>query len=229
MSVLQFCLLSIVCLVAQAIKPRQENNYRVHFDIDTPEGYGKFVIQVHSSWAPNGARRFKELVQSGFFDNSRFFRVIPDFMAQFGISGDPQENMKWMSQTIPDDRVTQSNKAGYVSFAASSAADSRTTQLFINYKDNERLDNMGFAPIGVVEGNGMDIVRKIYNCGEDPSQDLLQSKGNSYADEIMEGKLSKIIRAYVIKDSASLIVSAGGKASPEAPAGVPIVQGPPTS
>ena len=117
---------------------------------------------------------------SGFFDDTRFFRVIPGFMAQFGISGDPATSAQWRSKTIQDEPVTQSNLKGYVSFAKTGAPNSRTTQLFINYGDNSRLDSMGFAPFGKVKGDGMKIVEDIFNIGEAPQQGRIQAEGNAY-------------------------------------------------
>jgi cyclophilin family peptidyl-prolyl cis-trans isomerase len=172
--------------------------FRVQFDISTKDGEESFVVKVHEEWAPIGAARFKELVKSGFYDDTRFFRVIPSFMVQFGLSGDPAMSAEWRSKTIKDEPVTQSNKPGYITFAKTGAPNSRTTQLFINYVDNSRLDGMGFAPFGEVEGNGMAVVKKIYNCGEKPNQGLIQSEGNKYLDKNFPD-LSKIVRARVIE------------------------------
>ena len=96
-------------------------------------------------------------------NDTRFFRVIPSFMVQFGLSGDPATSSKWRSMTIQDEPVKVSNKPGYITFAKTGAPNSRTTQLFINYVDNGRLDGMGFAPFGEVEGDGMAVVKKIFN------------------------------------------------------------------
>src|SRR6202163_1684454 len=122
---------------------------------------GDFVIEVHRDWAPLGADRFYNLVKNGFFDDAAFFRVLhqpgsqKDFMAQFGINAKPAVNKVWDKATIKDDPVTQSNKRGYVSFATA-GPNTRTTQVFINYKDNSgSLDSQGFAPFGVVT-EGMD-------------------------------------------------------------------------
>ena len=143
------------------------------------------------------AARFRELVEAGFYDDTRFFRVIPSFMVQFGLSGDPVKNGEWRAKTIQDEPVKQSNKPGYLSFAKTGAPNSRTTQLFINYVDNGRLDGMGFAPFAEVEGHGMDIVRKIYDCGEAPNQGSIQGQGNAYLDK-NHPKLSKIVRAAIV-------------------------------
>jgi len=152
---------------------------------------------VHEEWAPIGAARFKELVESKFYDDTRFFRVIPSFMVQFGINGDPKVSAEWRSKTIKDEPVKVSNKPGYITFAKTGAPNSRTTQLFINYVDNARLDGMGFAPFGEVEGDGMTVVKQIYNCGEKPNQGLIQSQGNAYLDKQFP-KLSQIVSARVL-------------------------------
>ncbi|MBN2339634.1 MAG: peptidylprolyl isomerase [Acidobacteria bacterium] len=141
---------------------------------------GDFVIEVTRAWSPNGADRFYNLVKNGYYDDCRFFRVVKRFMVQFGINGDPGVNKVWNRATAKDDPVKQSNKKGYVTFAMSSAPNSRTTQIFINYADNSFLDGQGFAPFGkVVEG--MDIVDAINGeYGEKPDQAQIQMMGNSY-------------------------------------------------
>ncbi|HEY3817077.1 MAG TPA: peptidylprolyl isomerase [Polyangiaceae bacterium] len=143
---------------------------------------GDFVIEVHRDWAPNAADRFYNLVKSGFFDDTRFFRVVDGFMVQFGINGDPAVASKWKSANIPDDPVKQSNKPGYVTFAQTNAPNSRSSQIFINYGDNARLDGMRFAPFGQVV-KGMDAVNAIYKgYGESPDQQAIQLQGNAYLD-----------------------------------------------
>jgi hypothetical protein len=97
--------------------------------VETPDGPGEFVIRAHEDWAPNGVARFRELVEDQFYDDTRFFRVIPSFMVQFGLSGTPAKNAEWRAKTIQDDPVKESNKPGYVTFAKTGAPNSRTTQV----------------------------------------------------------------------------------------------------
>ena len=148
---------------------------------------GDFVIEVHRDWSPLGADRFYNLVANGYYDNVRFFRVIAGFMAQFGMHGEPEVSAAWREQQITDDPVMQSNTRGFVSYAMG-GANTRTTQIFINFGDNSRLDPMGFSPFGqVVEG--MEIVDQIYSGygdtqprGRGPSPASIHTRGNEYLD-----------------------------------------------
>jgi peptidyl-prolyl cis-trans isomerase A (cyclophilin A) len=144
---------------------------------------GDVTIEVTRDWAPRGADRFYGLVKVGFFDGAEFFRVMrsPEpFMAQFGINGDPKVTQKWANSNIQDDPVTQHNTRGMVSFAKSSDPNTRSTQLFINYADNLRLDALGFSPIGKVT-SGMEVVDQLYaDYGEDPDQPRIETEGNAY-------------------------------------------------
>lgn len=172
--------------------------FRVRFE--TTEG--DIVVESVRDWAPNGVDRFHELVTEGFYDDTRFFRVIEGFVAQFGLSGDPAENSTWRSRPIPDDEVGQSNVRGTLTFAMA-GPDTRTTQLFLNLVDNVRLDTMGFAPIArVVEG--MDVVDALHAGygegaprGRGPDQGRIQSEGNAYLDRDY-ARLSRIVRATVV-------------------------------
>jgi peptidyl-prolyl cis-trans isomerase A (cyclophilin A) len=149
--------------------------YKVKFDSSA----GPFVVEVHRAWAPNAADHFYTLVKAGFYDEARFFRVVPNFMVQFGIAGDPAVQAKFKA-SIKDDPVKESNKRGYVTFAQTSAPNSRSTQIFVNYKDNSFLDSQRFAPFGQVV-SGMDAVDKINaDAGEKPNQGSIQSQGNVY-------------------------------------------------
>jgi peptidyl-prolyl cis-trans isomerase A (cyclophilin A) len=164
-----------------ALKEQAPATYKVNFDTSK----GPFEITVHRDWAPNGADRFYNLVKAGFYNDVRFFRVIPDFMVQFGIHGNPSVMAAWRPAQIKDDPVKQSNKAGYVTFATA-GPNTRTTQVFINFKDNSGLDKQGFAPFGEVT-KGMDVVNKIYSGygegaprGKGPEQGRIQNEGNAY-------------------------------------------------
>ena len=140
---------------------------------------GDFVVEVHRDWAPVGADRFYNLVRYGYFTNAAFFRVIPGFVVQFGLSASPAINKVWHVAKIQDDPVVQSNKRGRIVFATA-GPNTRTTQFFINYADNVRLDSSGFAPFGTVV-NGMDVVDKMFaNYGESPRQDLIIDQGDAY-------------------------------------------------
>ncbi len=140
---------------------------------------GNFVVEVHRDWAPKGADRFYNLVKNGFFDDCRFFRVVPGFMVQFGINGAPAIQRVWRDANITDDPVKQSNKRGYITFATA-GKNTRTTQVFINFADNGGLDSQGFAPFGKVV-TGMNVVDKIYaGDGEKPEQGYIQQQGNAY-------------------------------------------------
>eukprot|EP00946_MAST-07B_sp_MAST-7B-sp1_P003717 g3717.t1 len=145
-----------------------------------PGARGDVDIEVHSRWAPLGSARFMELVEADFFREVRFFRVIPGFMAQFGIHGEPDISSTWAKKRIQDDPVLESNARGYISFATS-GKNTRTTQLFINFVDNKRLDSMGFSPFAKVV-RGMDVVDRIFKIGEKPDQQRIQSGGNDYLE-----------------------------------------------
>ena len=164
---------------------------------------GDFVVSVTRAWAPHGADRFYNLVKIGFYDDVAFFRVIENFMVQFGIHGEPRVNMRWNEATIPDDSVTQSNLRGYVTFATA-GPNTRTTQLFVNFKDNKGLDGQGFAPFARVS-EGMDVVDKLYAgygegapAGRGPRQDLAQGQGNEYLRESFP-KLDYIEKATLLE------------------------------
>ena len=146
---------------------------------------GAFTIEVTRAQAPQGADRFYNMVRSGYFKDLAFFRVVPGFMCQFGIHGDPAVSAKWREANITDDPVKASNTRGTITFATG-GPNTRTTQLFINFGDNRRLDGMGFSPFGKVT-DGMDVVDKINGeygdgapYGRGPDQQRIQMEGNSY-------------------------------------------------
>jgi peptidyl-prolyl cis-trans isomerase A (cyclophilin A) len=151
---------------------------------------GDFVISVTRSWAPLGADRFYNLVRHHFYDNTHFFRVHPKFVVQWGISAYPPVTAAWEHAPIKDDPVVQSNLRGYVTYAKTGDPDTRTTQVFINLVDNQRLDTMGgFAPFGQVT-EGMEVVEALYSGygeappdGRGPEQDNIEKVGKSYLDK----------------------------------------------
>jgi peptidyl-prolyl cis-trans isomerase A (cyclophilin A) len=158
---------------------------------------GDFIVEVHRDWSPSGADRFYNLVRMGFFDDVRFFRNVPGFMVQFGLSGDPAVNRKWLNANIPDDPVRQSNKKGFVTFAQTGAPNTRDTQVFVNFGDNSRLDDK-FAPFGQVV-QGMDVVDSFFNgYGESPNQGAIQMQGNAYLD-VRFPKLDGVKHAEIVK------------------------------
>jgi peptidyl-prolyl cis-trans isomerase A (cyclophilin A) len=151
------------------------DTFKVKFDTTK----GSFTVEVTRSLAPNGADRFYNLVKAGYFKDIGFFRVVPGFMVQFGIDGDPKISAAWREANIPDDPVKGSNTRGTITFATA-GPNTRTTQHFINYGNNTFLDGQGFAPFGkVIEG--MDVVDKINSeYRENPNQGAIQMQGNEY-------------------------------------------------
>jgi peptidyl-prolyl cis-trans isomerase A (cyclophilin A) len=183
-----------------ALKEMAPATFKVNFDTSA----GMFVVEVHRDWAPNGVDRFYNLVKNGFYDNVRFFRVIPDFMVQFGINGDPALNAAWQPARIPRDPVKQSNTRGMITYAMAGSPDTRTTQVFINFKDNSPLDAQGFAPFGKVT-TGMNVVDKIYSgygegppSGRGPDQGRIQAEGNAYLEKSFP-KLDYVKKATIEK------------------------------
>jgi cyclophilin family peptidyl-prolyl cis-trans isomerase len=163
---------------------------------------GDFVIEVHRDASPRGADRFYNLVRFGYFDDSRVSRVVPGFIVQFGIAGDPAVNEAWKGRTIRDDSVRESNVRGAIAFATT-GPDTRHTQIYISLVDNTRLDAQGFSPFGgVVEG--MAVVDSLYGgYGENSGggmraghQGRLLSGGNAYIDREYP-LLDRIIRATI--------------------------------
>ena len=161
-----------------ALKEKAPDKYKAKFDTSA----GVIVIEVTRAWAPLGADRFYNLVKNGFYDDVRFFRVLSGFMAQFGMHGDPVIHGPWSKSNFPDDPVKESNKRGYVTFAKTSAPNSRSTQVFINFGDNASLDSQGFAPFGRVT-EGMNVVDKLYSgygSNNVPDQGRIMTEGNAY-------------------------------------------------
>jgi peptidyl-prolyl cis-trans isomerase A (cyclophilin A) len=160
------------------LNEKAPDKFQVKFDTSK----GEFTVEVTRAWAPNGADRFYNLVKNGFYDNCRFFRVVENFMVQFGINGNPKLSSVWRAAQIKDDPSKQSNGRGYITFAMA-GPNTRTTQLFINFKDNSFLDTQGFSSFGKVI-KGMNVVDSIYNkYGEKPNQQNIQMQGNAYLEK----------------------------------------------
>lgn len=184
-------------LYPKSIAAEAPPEFRARFETTA----GTFVIEVHRDWAPRGADRFYTLVSNGYYDDTRIYRVVEDFMVQWGIHGDPLVDYQWQDELLMDDPVAASNTRGRVSFAKG-GANSRTTEIFINFKDNSSLDARGFSPIGeVVEG--MEVVDALYAGygdgpprGEGPYQAQAHAQGNAYFDEAFP-ELDRVIRATV--------------------------------
>lgn len=163
---------------------------------------GPFVVEVHRAWAPLGADRFYNLVKAGFYDDTRVYRVVEGFVAQFGLNGDPYVNQAWKTAYIVDDPVVESNVRGRITFAKG-GLHTRTTEVFINLRDNRRLDENRFAAFGeVVEG--MDVVDRFYAGygdgpprGDGPYQAMVEARGNAYLDAEFP-LLTRIVSARIL-------------------------------
>jgi cyclophilin family peptidyl-prolyl cis-trans isomerase len=173
------------------------------FNVRLETTKGDIVIEVHPAWAPLGAARFRELVESGFYKDCAFFRVVPGFIVQWGMNADPVVHAKWADNNLVDDPVLQSNQKGYVTFA-NGGANSRSTQVFINYADNSRLEQNypGFAPLGMVV-EGLDNAFAINDeYLEQPDQGRIRSAGNDYLKSAFPN-LDYINRASIEKTAPS--------------------------
>lgn len=208
---LRVSLLVLFLLSLYDVIGNDPHTFQVEFTVNLGKGQtGTFVVEAHYDWAPLGTTRFLELVKADFFKGIRFFRVIPDFMAQFGVHGDPTISAQWKPKKLMDDPVVKSNKRGFISFATS-GKDTRTTQMFINFKDNSNLDSMGFSPFAEVI-SGMEVVDKIFPVGEGgvgdgkdgkgPSQARIEAEGNKYLKKVFP-KLTYITSAKLL-DSTDL-------------------------
>lgn len=173
----------------------QENTFKVRFETTK----GDFIVEVNRDWAPRGAQRFEELVRAGFYDNSAFFRVVPNFVIQFGLAADPKMTEKFKNP-IDDDPVIRTNRYGAVTFATA-GPNTRTSQVFINLRSNQFLDSQGFAPFGRVT-EGMEVVEKLNaEYGERPDQQQIERRGNAYLKANFP-RLDYIKKATIIQDSA---------------------------
>jgi peptidyl-prolyl cis-trans isomerase A (cyclophilin A) len=179
---------------------------------------GEFVVEVTRSFAPLGADRFYNLVKYHFYDQAAFFRVIPGFMVQFGISPRPDVSRVWESANIKDDPVTQSNTRGMITFATA-GPNTRTTQVFISFGDNSNLNGMGFAPFGKVI-SGMEVVDKLYGGygegapdGNGPNQGRMQKEGKAYLDKYFP-QLDSIKTAVIVTSGAAATPATTPKTTP---------------
>src|SRR6202049_3600464 len=168
---------------------------------------GDFSVKVTRAWAPNGADRFYNLVRHHFYDGAAFFRVLPGFMAQFGLSAYPEVSKVWENATIKDDPIVQSNHRGFVSFATA-GPNTRTTHVFINYGNNEALDRSGFSAFALVS-DGMEVVDKLYSGygegapdGHGPDQGLIGSRGRAYLEKGFP-KLDSVRSATLVPSTAA--------------------------
>lgn len=191
------------------LKDKAPDQYKVKFSTTR----GDFLVTVTRSWAPLGADRFYNLVRHHFFDNASFFRVLPDFVAQFGISAYPAVSRVWANANIKDEPVVQGNKKGYLAFAKTGAPNTRSTQLFINLKDNSQsLDPQGFSAFGVVDDQGMKVVEMLYdgygNSG--PDQGRLTAEGKPYVDKDFP-KIDTIKFATISEPASAAAPAAGSK------------------
>ena len=185
--------LSTILVRAQAPQPKKDLTNPAAFTEKAPDVFlaqfdasiGTFVVRVTRNWAPNGADRFYNLVKSGFYDECRFFRVVPDVLVQFGINGDPAVSKAWEKAYIKQDRARMSNTRGRISFAApfgqTADQNARSTQVFINYGDNsKKMDPEGYAAFGEVI-TSMVMVQRIFDkYGEGPDPAQLMSAGNAW-------------------------------------------------
>lgn len=177
------------------------------FDVKFTTTQGEFTVRVTREWSPQGADRFYNLVSHGFYNGVHFFRVVPGFVVQFGISAHPEVSAVWREARIEDDPVKQSNLPGFITYAMG-GPNTRTTQVYINLADNSRLDERGFSPFGqVIEG--MDVVEKLHSGygegaprGSGPAQERIQKEGAAYLDKEFPA-LDKVIAATIVAPPAS--------------------------
>lgn len=184
-----------ILLKPALLKAKAPDTFQAKFETTR----GDFTITVTRAWSPLGADRFYNLVKHHYYDNARIYRVVPNFVAQFGISAYPVVNAAWQHATIKDDPRNQSNKKGTIVFATS-GPNTRTTQVFINLKDNSFLDSQGFTPFGAVDGNGLNVVGMFYdqygdNAGLD--QEPMMKGGEKYIVSKWP-KLDNIKKAYIV-------------------------------
>lgn len=177
--------------------------FRVRFETTK----GSFEVRCERAWAPHGVDRFHQLVKIGFFDDTAVFRVVSGFVAQFGIHGDPAVSRAWRDAEIPADEVKRSNTAGTLTFAMAGRPTSRTTQLFFNLVDNERLDSMGFAPVCEVVPPGLEVIGQLYSRYAEAAsrqQGRIQDEGNAFLRAEFPD-LDYVIEARIVPDGQNAI------------------------
>jgi peptidyl-prolyl cis-trans isomerase A (cyclophilin A) len=186
------CLLLAACSTAPENKPaaapaKQPEHTPDVFRVNLDTSKGAVVLEITRAWAPSGADHFYQLVRNGYYDGDRFYRVVPRFVVQFGINGDAQVSQLWSSLRIPDDPVKQKNRKGTMTFA-SSGPGARTTQVFVNMRDNVSLDRQGFAPIGRV-AEGIEVLERLCGGygdmpprGSGPDGVEIERQGNTYLE-----------------------------------------------
>jgi peptidyl-prolyl cis-trans isomerase A (cyclophilin A) len=176
------------------------------FRVNMETSRGKITVMARRAWAPHGVDRFYYLTKNHYYDSTYFFRVIENFVAQFGINGNPSVNQAWGSRRIPDDSVRHSNARGTIAFA-SEGPNTRTVQLFINLKDNQKLDAFGggFPPIGEIM-DGLNVAESLYDgygegapSGLGPRQEIFTDQGNAYVQRYFP-KLDLILRAVIAQE-----------------------------
>eukprot|EP00029_Vermamoeba_vermiformis_P012239 TRINITY_DN7053_c0_g1_i1.p1 TRINITY_DN7053_c0_g1~~TRINITY_DN7053_c0_g1_i1.p1 ORF type:complete len:226 (-),score=55.68 TRINITY_DN7053_c0_g1_i1:37-678(-) len=191
-----------VCLQASETAVKAPEEFFVGFDTTVKVGDGKIILKIQRSNAPIGVDRFYELLTlagGSYYNNNGFFRVLPGFVVQFGISGNPKISQAWQNKNIQDDPVLLSNVYGTITYATA-GPNTRTTQLFINYADNSFLDSQGFAPFGKVV-KGMSVATAIYSgYAQNPDQGSIYNQGNTYLKQNFP-QLDYITRAYVINST----------------------------
>jgi peptidyl-prolyl cis-trans isomerase A (cyclophilin A) len=182
------------------LKEKAPDTFQVKFETTR----GDFTITITRAWSPLGADRFYNLVKHHYYDNARVYRVVPNFVAQFGISAYAPVSAAWEHATIKDDPRNQSNKKGTIVFATS-GANTRTTQVFINLKDNAFLDSQGFTPFGAVDGNGLNVVGMFYDQYGDTAgmdQEPMEKGGEKYISTKWP-KLDIIKKASIVGEPAA--------------------------
>jgi cyclophilin family peptidyl-prolyl cis-trans isomerase len=192
------------------LKDTAPDTFQVKFETTR----GDFTVTVTRAWAPLAADRFYNLVKHHYFDGARFFRVVPNFVVQFGISAYPTVTAAWDKATIPDEPATHPNGRGTLTFAKTPMPNSRTVEIFINLKDNSAaLDRQGFASFAVIDDKGMNVVEMMYDQYGDAAgmdQQPMEKQGETYIAQKWP-KLDTIRTAYLIGPAAEAAAKSATK------------------